>query len=485
MSKIYVFGIGGTGSRVIKALTMLLASGVAINTDSIVPIIIDPDDAAADLTRAVRQMREYTFIHKKLDLTTSNKNQFFSNPMEELVKNFRMSLEDTRDIRFRDYIAQSEMKNKDGSFNANYALTSMLFSEENLDSYMEVGFKGNPNVGSVVLNQFAKSQTFTEFASTFKQGDRIFIVSSIFGGTGASGFPLLLKNLRGIDASMPGYGLIKDAPIGAITLLPYFDVTQSEDSKINSSTFIAKSKAALSYYDRNISGNKSLNALYYLGDTLSSQYKNSEGGVSQKNNAHFIELLAALSIIDFAKLDSTRLECNDGEALYPIYKEFGMKEDSSCVTFPDLENATLDIIQAPMTRFVLFCKYMEENLDNSYKSQPYAVDHKLDSNFFKSGFYASSLKYIREAYIEWLKEMGNNQRGFEPFELEISKKELFDLVKGVPPRKVMSLKSNYDLYTDRLNSISKKTSRDGLAEQRFMEIFYCATKKIVQEKFGF
>lgn len=53
MSKIYIFGIGGTGSRVIKSLTMLLASGVQMDSDAIVPIIIDPDVAAADLTRTV------------------------------------------------------------------------------------------------------------------------------------------------------------------------------------------------------------------------------------------------------------------------------------------------------------------------------------------------------------------------------------------------------------------------------------------------
>ena len=37
MSKLYVFGIGGTGSRVLKSLTMLLASGVKCKADTIVP----------------------------------------------------------------------------------------------------------------------------------------------------------------------------------------------------------------------------------------------------------------------------------------------------------------------------------------------------------------------------------------------------------------------------------------------------------------
>ena len=53
MAKLYVFGIGGTGSRVIKALTMLLASGVKLNNgfDTVIPIIIDPDTANGDLNK--------------------------------------------------------------------------------------------------------------------------------------------------------------------------------------------------------------------------------------------------------------------------------------------------------------------------------------------------------------------------------------------------------------------------------------------------
>lgn len=38
MSKLYVFAIGGTGSRVLKALTMLMATGVKVPVDKIVHI---------------------------------------------------------------------------------------------------------------------------------------------------------------------------------------------------------------------------------------------------------------------------------------------------------------------------------------------------------------------------------------------------------------------------------------------------------------
>lgn len=83
---------------------------------------------------------------------------------------------------------------------ANKAMMKILFSDKNLNSSMDVGFKGNPNIGSVVLNQIVRSVDFEDFANSFEADDKIFIISSIFGGTGASGFPLLLKTLRTGDS---------------------------------------------------------------------------------------------------------------------------------------------------------------------------------------------------------------------------------------------------------------------------------------------
>ena len=51
MGKLYYFGIGGTGSRVLKSLLMLLSAGVKLNATEVVPIIIDPDKGAADMAR--------------------------------------------------------------------------------------------------------------------------------------------------------------------------------------------------------------------------------------------------------------------------------------------------------------------------------------------------------------------------------------------------------------------------------------------------
>jgi len=480
MSRIYVFGIGGTGSRVLKALTMLLSAGVKINADEIVPVIIDPDHAAADLTRTMKLMRDYNKVYSKISDSNDSKNGFFRTKINmDILPSVTLPLNNTLDCDFKEYIDQANMKDDEGKHNSNFALTSMLFSEKNLNAKMDVGFKGNPNIGSVVLNQIAMSDEFKSLVSSFRQDDRIFIISSIFGGTGASGFPLLMKNIRAISKDIAGNAYAKNAPIGAVSVLPYFDVKPNpEKSEIDSSTFISKTKAALSYYDRNMN---EANVLYYIADNLSKQYENSEGGSTQRNEAHFIELVAALAIVDFSQISD--LETEDGEPKETFYKEFGIKTAAKELIFADLEEATRQIIKQPLTQFTLFCKYLNERMKDAYKHQPWAKDHKFDDNFIHSTAYSSDITDIKKAYLEWLAEMANNCRAFAPYDL-MEKKELFELIKGEKPAKILTMKSNYDLFDDYMNGFQASVKDDRSKPlQSFVELFYLATEKLVKAKF--
>ena len=65
MARLFVFAIGGTGSRVLKSLTMLLASGIKPDPQKeweIVPIIIDPHKSNEDLKRTERLLGNYQSI---------------------------------------------------------------------------------------------------------------------------------------------------------------------------------------------------------------------------------------------------------------------------------------------------------------------------------------------------------------------------------------------------------------------------------------
>ena len=95
MAKLYIFGIGGTGARVLRSLTMMLASGVQLGQDEIVPIFIDPDESNADLSRTVDLMNLYSRIRQDLTFASSNNNKFFRTSINQELPGFRLQIKDT------------------------------------------------------------------------------------------------------------------------------------------------------------------------------------------------------------------------------------------------------------------------------------------------------------------------------------------------------------------------------------------------------
>jgi hypothetical protein len=350
------------------------------------------------------------------------------------------------------------------------AMMRLLFSEKNLTSSMDVGFKGNPNIGSIVLNQIVDSDDFHDFASNFESGDKIFIISSIFGGTGASGFPLLLKTLR-TGTSFSNNDLINNAEIGAITILPYFKLKNDDESEIDSSTFISKSKSALAYYENNISKNGSIDALYFLADNITNTYENHEGGSSQQNDAHLIEFLAATAIVDF----SNKAHRNT------VNKELGLKDiTGGAITFDSFYDKQKRMLFAPLTKFMMMANCLTYKM-SYYSSKNFNANNDNFNGLYNSSF-MSDLQSMVTLFIEWLDEMKRNKRPLDLFNLN-SKDKPFDIVTGYKPKKIVSLKSDYDLVTDRLNSAVKKCqSNDN--NDKFLEMFYLGMSKLFNEKFN-
>lgn len=502
MAKLFLFGIGGTGSRVIKSLTMLLGSGMKINASQIVPIILDPHLSNKDLQRTEELMRNYQKIY---DALGDNRNDFFNTKIttlqnlrgnddkgKRLSADFAFQLGGVENKKFGQYIGFDTLDP------SNKALASLLFSKKNLETDMQIGFIGNPNIGSVVLNQFTESDEFKHFASNFDQNDRVFIISSIFGGTGAAGFPLLVKNLRNAQPPLSNHQWLRESKIGAVTLMPYFGVEPSADATIDKATFITKTKAALSYYNRNLTGNRSLNALYYLGDPNNCDYANDPGAGGQQNNAHFIELAAALSIVDFMNTPDDALENevtpdNRVKAKTPHYREFGLgtEQDLDQLHFEHLADATNKKLAAPLAQMWFMRQHLKEKIRKD-DAQPYRNrkgQQALENAFFDASFYRK-LDYHLNGFTEWLTEMSNNKRGFQPFELKAT--TLGDSVKGIRAKKGGLFSklspSSYDTdltgMTECLNHVSHNKTYP-TAEQKFVNIYHAATEKMLKEKFDF
>ena len=466
MAKLYLFAIGGTGSRVLRSLTMMMAAGVKMDVDEVVPIIIDPDASNQNLTDTVQLMNEYRETRKGLSFPQGVETQFFRTELSQILPNYTLRIQNTNNKKFKQFIDYSSVQST-----STKAMLKMLFSEKNLDSSMDVGFKGNPNIGSVVLNQIVASGDFTEFANNFSAGDKIFIISSIFGGTGASGFPLLLKTLR-TNTVMPNNELINNAEIGAITMLPYFKLAQSTESEIDSSTFISKTKSALAYYEKNIIDNNSINALYYLADDVTNTYDNNEGGSKQRNDAHLIEFLAATAVADF---------CNNSyQSGATVNKELGIKDIKGGVTFSSFDDSLQKLLFAPLTEYILMTNCLTRK-ESYYSSKSFNANNDNFKDLYNSSFF-TVLKSMCFSYLKWLEEMKNNKRSLDLFDLSSADKP-FDVVTGRKPKKIFSTKSDYDLVTDRLNSAAKHCNSKS-DNDKFLEMFFLGTQKLLKEKFN-
>ena len=492
MKRLFVFAIGGTGSRVLKSLIMLLSSGIRLGHFELVPIIVDPHKSNLDLKRTAKLLAYYQKVREKRG---PGEEGFFSTSLkmlnqisedDDFSSDFTFALDGVSNQRYKDYIGYSTL---DG---ANKALASVLFSRNNLETDMDIGFVGNPNLGSVVLDQFNESKEFTHFASSFDDGDRIFIISSIFGGTGAAGFPIILKNIRNAGLGVHNSEFLKNAPIGAVTLLPYFGVAPKEGTegpKINKATFMSKTRAALQYYKANVSGNNSLNAMYYLGESVSKDYENDPGAGGQQNDAHLVELVAALSLIHFSGLADEDLKTVKGMARDPRYYEYGIKADKpkDNLSFLDLGDRSHKLLTRPLTQFLLFRDYMASHMAEAIKRAPFAIKSspRLDGALLNSAFARDHLELIFRAFGDWLEEMGQNKPSFIPFNLSHSR--LSDAVREVKTKANWfgsSAKLDFKNLEAALNRYEKNQSGYNGPEAKLLDVFYGGTKDLIENYFS-
>ena len=124
MSKLFVFAIGGTGSRVLRAVTMLMAAGLKIKASRIIPVIIDPDSGNCDLTRTIDCLNDYKFINESLSKDGESKG-FFSSPVENIFSkyDFRMDFRGVDGRLFKEYIDYAGLDKN------NKAFAELLFSD--------------------------------------------------------------------------------------------------------------------------------------------------------------------------------------------------------------------------------------------------------------------------------------------------------------------------------------------------------------------
>lgn len=415
MSKVFVFCIGGTGIRVMKSITMLMAGGMSTNGHTVIPVILDPHlnlQEKGDLDTLIENYKSiYNNSISADDNARLNPLPGFFNSEIQLIGELDQTLTATQvvgaNVSFSSYINEGALARND----INRHLIEALFSQKNLNNKLSVGFKGNPNVGTVVLGKMIEdADWFDSFKRNCAEGDKIFIISSIFGGTGASGYPLLEKKIKGAT-DRPA---IQQALMGAVTVLPYFSLSDParSDSDIDSSNFYTKTKAALAYYEKTVKSDY----LYYVGETsLKGEYVNNEQ--EQQDAAHFIELVAASAFFDF--LTKPKPDVRQ-------YLTRAIDNDRNSMSLKHLGNGYKDIVKSVADYMLL--GHLIDILPKE-KWFPLKKDRGFTENFYKDSSFTKIVDFTKR-YSKWYSELSTNNRAFSPLRMD-NKKDMSGWIKDI------------------------------------------------------
>lgn len=436
MKKVFVFCIGGTGIRVMKSITMLMAGGMSTCGYTVVPVIIDPHLDLEEKKNLHSLIDSYEDVYNRSinngNSTLNPLSGFFNSEMRKLSELNDMTNDTQQNMgaeeSFRSYINHANLSAND----INNFLVETLFSTKNLDSKLSVGFKGNPNVGTVVLGEMIEgADWFKSFKQHCEKDDRVFIISSIFGGTGASGFPLLEKKIKQAEAQPT----VKNALVGAVTVLPYYGLKDpiTSGSDIDSANFYTKTKAALAYYH----GTVQSDYLYYVGEkSLRKVYENDEK--KQDDKAHFIELVAASALFDFLKRQR------------PEKQQFlsrAIENDLSSLDLKSLGSGYKEIVKSVADYMLLRCFVNNLPTENYF---PLRKNRGFNDGFYKDAA-IQSLKDFTDVYYNWYSELAQNNRAFAPLNYD-NLKNMSGWIKG------LELEAKDDSYY--LLSMIKASNKD-------------------------
>ena len=288
----YFISIGGTGAKVMESLTHLCIAGLLPDNERLYIAAIDPDVGNGNLERTATALNNFAVFQ---NFSVGNDTTLFKNKIS-IVRPFPFNPTGT-DKTLDDLIEFYHHSNSPVG-----KLYEVLYTKKERETTLNEGFRGHPSIGAAVLaKKFDDGEKFMTLTAQIEkiigEGEtvKIFLAGSVFGGTGAAGLPTIARLLRN---NLADYA--DRISIGGVLILPYFSFTPTDikdELFARSENFLPNTKAALKYYSEK---ENLFDATYFIGDTVLTAVKEfSIGSANQRNEAHIVELYAAMAAADF------------------------------------------------------------------------------------------------------------------------------------------------------------------------------------------
>lgn len=423
----FVLGIGGTGMRCIESLIHLCAMGMFDDTE-IHLLALDTDKNNGNFSR-LKEVKEAYVNAKGLDKANrvALTNTFFS-----------------ANIKYYEFSPNYEQKS---TFKAvfNYGdtqynhreetdLADLVLSDNVEDFNLRHGYRAQTHLGSMMMYhsiieaaQSSATSDLKDFLSQLIKASqngqpRVFILGSVFGGTGASSIPIIPQAISKAAEIMSNgaANVLQSAYFGSTLLTAYFSFRAPSGSELSNQKVIAtsdkfalNSQVAMMFYDDDTTVKSTYQKFYMMGtsgldwdpmqkegDTIKETIT---GGEQQKNDSHYIELLAACAALDFYNENENTLSQN--KSLHKTDYQYRAINDNGKFEFQDFvgPNRATEFAQkfGTLIAFALFC-----NGTDDFVEQVRSGGHKEITEFV--GVDIEQVKNLRNYFSLFFVQILNN-----------------------------------------------------------------------------
>jgi len=473
MSYNICYFLGGTGARIAGVTTHMIASGYLKKGEDVEYVIVDKDYDCRSYSDAKALLSKYSKVREVLQAEQNLRN--FYTPINQFDWSFSATIEEVffysgnqQDKANKATLADTLVSRTDQG--NDQILLNGLYSKAEQDKPTERGFYGHPSIGALIFKSMLKHDRYDEIIKNKKEYDifypidkciddnsgvqiniKVFIVGSIFGGTGAAVIPNLARYIKkrfddkvsinkveqeANNDSANNNNMKADLAIAGILVLPYFEIPSlvnptaevlDPDMIIKSKEFLPKTKISLEHYGSDTEllkkGGKGIfKRLYLVGampfNKTTKVY--AAGAEDQKSHFDYIDLLAASSIVHFFNNEEND---NNGNNSMPIYL-FARNDHENKPRFLDWNDMPKlgEDTYKPFLKMLRFSSYLitvihysfvlgEKNVNikrnNLMPKLLYKGSLKLDDYNTMMKLVENAFKYC-SAYIEFLYDIAYN-----------------------------------------------------------------------------
>lgn len=336
----FIIAIGGTGMRCLESFVYLCTIGMCDGMEFNV-LMLDTDINNGNKERVNNLIDNYNVI--KGENPAPGFQTFFSAKINKFV------FTPQYDAANNTYQLMANLANP-----INQDIANLFFNEDSQDFNLEHGYRAQTHIGSYLMyhgiidsvkrfvnNQDDSGEELVSFINDIYQAGRsakIFIMGSVFGGTGASSIPIIPRAIDHSIRIIDGAGqLSPDSVKSCVLLTHYFTFNPATNNQVQRERVIADAgrfaincQAALMFYEDDSTVRQTYNIMYHVGyphdpsnfdDGRQHGVPVRTGGVAQMNPAHILELLTASAVYDFFSRDRNALEQLNREIVYKTIEE--------------------------------------------------------------------------------------------------------------------------------------------------------------------